>query len=226
LRYRPVSHVIYDMDGLLLATEQLYTEAMRVVLARYGRELDWSLKAQIIGLQAIESARHTVATLGLPVTADVYLNERNRELEPRLASAEAKPGARELVEHLHRNGVPQVVATSSSRALAALKIAGHTDWFRLFEHLVSVDDPGIERGKPHPDVFLAAARLLGAAPSACLVFEDSPAGVAAARGAGMSVVAVPEPEIGHERVADADQVLESLEAFEPECWGLPGRESR
>jgi pseudouridine-5'-monophosphatase len=211
------------MDGLLLATEQIYTDAMRVVVGRYGKKLDWSLKAQIIGLQAIESARHTVAALHLPITAEAYLQERDRELKPRLAAAQCKPGARELVEHLHRCGVRQAVATSSSRELFALKTTRHQDWFRLFDHVVSVDDPEIEQGKPAPDVFIAAARRLGAEVADCLVFEDSPAGVAAAVAAGMPVVAIPEPEMDRDRFVSASQILESLLAFEPEKWGLPGR---
>ena len=222
-RARPrVRYLIYDMDGLLLATEQIYTDAMRAVVNRYGKDFDWSFKAQVIGRPAIDSARHTVAVLDLPISAEEFLQERNHLLKQRFSTAECKPGARELVEHFHRFGVGQAVATSSSRELLALKTARHQDWFCLLDHVVSVDDPEVRKGKPAPDVFLAAAHRLGADPAECLVFEDSPAGVAAAVAAGMSVVAVPEPEMNREHFAAANQTLPSLRDFEPTWWGLPG----
>lgn len=216
-----VRYVIYDLDGLLLATEQIYTGAMREVAARYGKEFDWSFKAQIIGRPAIESARLTVDALELPITAEAYLHERNELLTERFAYAECKPGARELVEHFHEVGVGQAIATSSNRELLALKTARHQEWFRLLDHVVSVDDLDGKNGKPAPDVFLAAAHKLGADPAECLAFEDSPAGVAAAVAAGMSVVAVPEPEMDRELYAAADQVLDCLLDFDPGRWGLP-----
>jgi len=216
-----VRYVIYDMDGLLLDTEQIYTDAMRTVVNRYGKDFDWSFKAQIIGRPAIESARHTVAALNLPITAEEYLQKRDQLLKQRFSAAECKRGARELVEHFHHFGVGQAVATSSDHELLELKTARHQEWFCLFDHVVSIDDPEVRKGKPAPDVFLVAARRLGAVPAECVVFEDSPAGVAAAVAAGMPVVAVPEPEMDREHYADANETLDSLLDFIPRKWGLP-----
>lgn len=218
---RKVRCVIYDLDGLLLDTEHIYTDAMREVVRRYGKDFDAKFKLQIIGRPAIESARYTVSTLGLPVSADEYLRQRNELLVKRFPMAASKPGARELVAHLHGHGVKQAVATSSPRELLEIKIRHHRDWFRQFEHIVSVEDGDVERGKPAPDVFLAAAHKLGADPSECMVFEDSPVGVTAAIAAGMPVVAVPEAEMKHGNFAAANQVLDSLVQFEPGHWGLP-----
>jgi pseudouridine-5'-monophosphatase len=117
--------------------------------------------------------------------------------------------------------VKQGVATSSPRALYDLKVRRHHDWFALFDCVVSVEDPGVARGKPAPDVFLAAACRLGARPAECLAFEDSPAGVSAAIAAGMTVVAIPGPEVGRDSIDGAAEVLDSLEEFRPERWGLP-----
>jgi pseudouridine-5'-monophosphatase len=83
------------------------------------------------------------------------------------------------------------------------------------------DDPEVNRGKPAPDIFLAAARRLGVTPQQCLVLEDAPSGVEAARAAGMSVVAVPYPGMDHRAFAGASHVLPSLESFNPALWGLP-----
>ena len=75
--------------------------------------------------------------------------------------------------------------------------------------------------KPAPDIFLTAARRLGVAPAECLVFEDSPFGVTAARAAGMSVIAVPDPAMADSKFAHADAILRSLKAFQPAACGLP-----
>src|SRR5690606_10242863 len=127
------------------------------------------------------------------------------------ASAPPMRGARELTTHLAGHGIPQAVATSSSRESLARKVMAHGEWFEVFETVVIADD--VAHGKPAPDIFLEAARRLGASPASCLVFEDAPIGVEAALAAGMQVIAVPEP--GHEhRVAGAHAVIEHFEAFD------------
>ena len=213
--------VIFDMDGLLLDTERLYTVAMREVAGRYDRVLSPALKARVMGRPAMDSARDVVSALGLPISAEVFLAERDKLLRELFPAADSKPGARALVTHLHRHGVKQGVATSSPRALYDLKVRRHRDWFALFDCVVSVEDPGVARGKPAPDVFLAAACRLSARPAECLAFEDSPAGVSAAIAAGMAVVAIPGPEVGRDSIDGAAEVLDSLEEFRPERWGLP-----
>ena len=136
--------------------------------------------------------------------------------------AQPMPGARRLTGHLARHGVPQAVASSSHRRDFELKITQHREWFACFQCVVLGDDPEVKRGKPAPDIFLAAAARIGAVPSECLVIEDAPSGVEAARAAGMSVVAVPNPAMSADSFGDATQILSSLESFDPALWGLPG----
>ena len=90
--------------------------------------------------------------------------------------------------------------------------------FATFGAIVTAED--VEHGKPAPDIFLAAAALIGAPPGQTLVFEDSAMGVDAALAAGMHVVATPEA-MYRDRVGHAHLVLASLEEFRPEDWGLP-----
>jgi pseudouridine-5'-monophosphatase len=123
--------------------------------------------------------------------------------------------------HLHRAGIPQAVATSSDRHNFDLKITRHKDWFSIFKCLVMGDDPEIEHGKPAPDIFLLAAKRLHASPSHCLVFEDSPAGVEAARAAGMFVIAVPDPNMDDGAYLNAHQLIRDLNTLDLSRWGLP-----
>lgn len=90
-------------------------------------------------------------------------------------------------------------------------------------HIVTGDDPEVKAGKPSPDIFLAAMRRFEAnvEPSNCLVFEDAPLGVAAAKTSGMHVVMVPDPRLDVSHHKGADQVLTSLLEFNPSEWGLP-----
>ena len=101
-----------------------------------------------------------------------------------------------------------------------VKTRQHRAWMSLFAAVVCGDDPRVKRGKPAPDIFLAAARDLGADPETCLVFEDSPFGVRAALAAGMQVVAMPDPNMDRARYADAHLVVDGFHACSLEDLGL------
>lgn len=216
-----VSHVIYDLDGLLLDTEPFYTQASQIIAQRFGKTYDWSVKSRMIGKKATDSARIFTEALALPITPAEYLEERKTLLEALFPKAEPMPGALRLTSHLHRCRVPQAVATSSDRRHYELKVSRHLEWFRIFDCTVIGDDPEVRHGKPAPDIFLLAAARLGAVPSRCLVFEDSPAGLHAALAAGMYAVSVPDPNMERRAFEGSHQILRSLEEFDPAAWGLP-----
>ncbi len=203
-------HVIFDMDGVLLDTEPLYTQATQQIVGRFGKVYDWSIKGHMIGRPALDAARHLVTALELPIAPEQYLSEREVLFESLMPTAEPMPGARALTAALAARRVPMAVASSSSRAMFALKTRRHGEWFATFSAIVLGDDPRIRHGKPAPDIFLVAAELLDARPDACVVVEDSPAGVEAARAAGMRVVAVPDAGMERRRFAGADVVVASL----------------
>jgi pseudouridine 5'-phosphatase len=216
-----ITHIIYDNDGLLLDTEPFYTRAHEIVAARYGKVFDWTVKSKMIGLRAEDSASVLLSSLQLPMTVPEYLEARKHLLAEMFPQAEPLPGAVRLTTHLHRAGVPQAVATSSDRFNFDLKITKHQEWFRIFECVVTGDDPEIKRGKPAPDMFLVTAERMQALPSQCLVFEDSPAGIDAARAAGMYAVAVPDPHMEDSAYPHANQIIRSLNDLDLASWGLP-----
>ena len=217
----PITHALFDMDGLLLDTEVIYTEVTQKIVSRFGKQYDWSLKANMIGRKAIDSARYLVRELDLPITAEMYLEERNGLLAEGFANTKALPGAKRLIEHLHSHEVPIALATSSNRALYEIKASGHRQWFDHFNIVVTGDDPEVSDGKPAPDIFLVAAKRLGADPAATLVFEDAPSGLQAATAAKMRAVVVPDPNMDKGRYFEADLILDSLNDFDPDRYGLP-----
>lgn len=204
---KPVHQVIFDLDGVLLDTEPLYTQATAAVAARFGKRYDWTIKSECIGRGTLEAARLIVDALGLPLSPEELVRERDRTLIPLLATAPALPGAAALTGALAARGVPMAIATSTESRLYAVKATGHRAWLAIFRAVVCGDDPRVRRPKPAPDIFLAAAADLAADPGDCLVFEDSPFGVQAARAAGMQVVALPDPAMDRSRYRDAHLVV-------------------
>lgn len=205
LARRPLA-VVFDLDGVLLDTEPLYTRALSKLVARFGKQYSWELKSRTMGTHPRHGARVVIDALDLPVSVEEWLRLREIELRALFAEAPAMPGAREFVKELKGRDIPCAIATSSERPLCELKWGNH-DWLQAFDVAICGDDPGIERLKPAPDIYLEAARRLKQRPEDCLVFEDSPAGVAAARAAGMQVVAIKAPELPLELVRDANWVV-------------------
>ncbi|MGD1918363.1 MAG: HAD-IA family hydrolase [Pleurocapsa sp.] len=191
--FQAITHVIYDMDGLLLDTESLNEQVNGEIVQRYGKTFTTEIKIAIAGTTAINSAKTIIETLKLPLTVDEYLQARNKLLYPLYSHAKTFPGTVELIQHLANHNIPQAIATSSSRQNFEMKTVNHQDWLKHFELFTLGDDPEIRQGKPAPDIFLLTAKRLNAKPQNCLVFEDSLSGMKAAIAAGMSVVVVPDP---------------------------------
>jgi len=216
-----ISCLIYDMDGLLLDTEGIYTEVTQQIVGEYGKVFDWSVKEKIIGRRSIQAAEIIVESLDLPISPQDYLDSRKDVLLEKFKDTEALPGAKEMTTHFFKLGIPQALATSSSSPMFEAKFEKHKKWFSQFAQIVRGDDPELKEGKPAPDIFLLAAKRIGVDPAECLVFEDAPTGTEAALAAGMSVVVVPDPNMDHCHFKNASQIISSLKDFDPEYWGLP-----
>lgn len=218
---RPVRCLIYDLDGLLLDTESINDQVTQTIAQRYGKAFQASTKAQVVGRDALTSARLWVEALALPLTAQEFLAERRALIRSLRPTAQPMPGALDLTQRLHQAGVPQAIATSSSRDPFAWKAEPHQAWLACFQAIVLSDDPAVGgRSKPAPDLFLVAADRLGYDPADCLVLEDSPAGIAAAEAAGMRSIAIPDPLVDRSLYQAAAAILPDLTAFDPVAWGL------
>ena len=221
MNFKKITHVIYDLDGLLLDTEPLHLLMIQTIVSRYGKLFDPSIQSKFAGRNALDSAQILVEMLALPITAQAFLEEREVFLDQLLPQAKPLPGAIRLTKHLHQHQIPQAVATSSARRPFRLKTTHYQEWFALFDCIVLGDDPTLKRGKPAPDIFLLAAQRLGASPEECLVFEDAHAGMEAALAAGMSVIVVPHSGVDKQLYRGASQILDSLTDFDPQLWQLP-----
>lgn len=220
--FKSITHVIYDMDGLLLDTESLHERVNREVAKSYGKTFTKEAKMAIAGRSTLDSAKILVEALQLPISPQEYLQERNQLIYPLYSTAEVLPGTVELVQHLAHYRIPQAIASSSSRRHFEMKTVKHQEWLKSFQLNVLGDDPELKQGKPAPDIFLLAAKRLNADPATCLVFEDSIAGMKSAIAAGMSVVVIPDAIFERQLFKEADQVLNSMTEFNPQDWNLPG----
>lgn len=213
-----IKAILFDMDGLLLDTESIYTEVTQMIVGRYDKVFDWSVKSHMIGRDSYDAASYLVKALHLPFTPDFYLEERNALLDERFPLAKPKAGAPELIKKLSQSNVPIAVATSSNEHHFKLKTSNHQDWFKYFDTVVTSNHPDVKKAKPAPDIFLTAAKVLGYSAENCLVFEDAPSGVQAANAAGMQVIAVPDPNMSHDSFRDATAIIDSLTEFDPKVW--------
>ena len=187
---KPVEAVLFDMDGLLIDSEAVYIEAYHAAAQTFGVEMSMALCHAMIGVPRMECEAMIQEHFGPEFRVDRF-QLAFREHAERLMAEEVpvKPGARELLAWLAGRSLPLGVATSSRPTTVERHLgrAGLLDHFRAITTRYDV-----ERPKPHPDVYLEAARRLGAAPGRCIAFEDSNIGLAAAHAAGTMAIMVPD----------------------------------
>lgn len=219
--------VIFDLDGVLIDSERLMHEVTAEVIAAHFAPKVYEPEkfVSLLGRSPRDAVGQLIAQLELPCSVDEYLALSLPRLNDKWAGASAIPGAARLVQHLHACGVPIAVATSSERASVARKMASHADWFGACFGERVVTSTEVPRAKPAPDIFLAACALLpgGVQPRECVVIEDSPSGIRAARAAGMRAVALVSdavPTAAYDEARPHERLL-SLYSADPAAWGLP-----
>jgi HAD superfamily hydrolase (TIGR01509 family) len=206
--------VVFDMDGVLVDTERDWDSARRQVAQAAGGRWTPNATTDMIGMSAPEWSRYMHDELGVDAAPE-EINRRvvARMLERVRGGPPLLPGAAAAVESLAARW-PLAVASSANRPVieAVLEASGLA---RFFEATVSSEE--VPRGKPAPDVYLAAARALDADPEAVVAIEDSTNGIRSAAAAGMTVVALPNPHYppDDEALSHADFVIGALDELGP-----------
>ena len=207
-----IKGVLFDMDGVVLDTEKLYTRFWQEAARALGYPMTHEMALGMRSLSREVGERQLKAYLGDTVD---YKEVREKRIEIMSAfieehGVETKPGIGELLEHLKENGIKTAIATSSPLERTKTYL-GQVGLVTAFDELVS--GHMVEHGKPAPDIYLYAAEKLGLAPEECLVIEDSPTGVKAAYEAGCIPVMVPDQDEPDEKIKSIlYAVAENLES--------------
>jgi HAD superfamily hydrolase (TIGR01509 family) len=205
-----IDAVVFDLDGLLIETEEIWDEVRETLARERGGRWSDSAQRDMMGMSSSEWSRYMHEVVGLADPPEQInelvverMGERYRSRLPLL------PGAVEAVERIATRW-PLGVASSSNRRLIdlVLELSGLAPFFEA-----TVSSEEVARGKPAPDVYLEAARRLGMPPERSAAIEDSEAGIRSASSAGMRVVAIPNGSFppSDEALGLADAVLASLE---------------
>ena len=207
--------VVFDMDGVLLDSEQLWNHSKEEVVGETGGRWRDDAPRTMMGMSSREWSAYLRDELGV----DLGVDEINRAVVQRMERHYREglpllPGAVDAVGRLHRSW-PLALASSANREIIdlALEVAGLSG---EFEATVSSEE--VEHGKPAPDVYLEAARRLGADAERCVAIEDSSNGLRSARAAGMAVIAIPNEHYppDEDALALAAAVVHALDEITPE----------
>jgi HAD superfamily hydrolase (TIGR01509 family) len=210
-----VRAVVFDLDGVIIDSEQVWEEVRRGYVAEFGREFLPDSQDRMMGMSTGEWSAHLADEVGVPRTAE----EVAADVLSRMAGRYRKdlpliPGSVETVRALGAR-YRLALASSSARILIdqVLETAGLTD---AFEVTLSTEE--VPRGKPHPDVYLTAVGRLGLTPEVCAAVEDSSNGLRSAAAAGLAVVAVPHGVYppAEDALAGARLVVKAITDVTPE----------
>jgi len=194
---RDIDAVIFDMDGSLVDSMWIWKSIDIEYLGRFGIPLPEGLQSEIQGMSFGETAVYFKEHFPIPDSVEEIKADWNRMAwDKYLYEVPLKEGIPQFLEYCREEGIRLGIATSNSRELAENVAKVH----RLRDYFTSiVTGSDVERGKPAPDIYLAAAQELGASPERCLVFEDIVQGILAGRNAGMRVCAVEDLYSARER---------------------------
>lgn len=189
----PVKGVLFDMDGLVLDTEILYTRFWAEAANALGYPMT---RDQALGMRALSAAagqKQLQSYFGPGIDYQAVRQERIRRMDAYIAEhgVEPKAGIRELLTWLKENHIPSALATSSPRDRIQAYL-GPLELLGSFQAICSGYE--VPHGKPEPDIFLHAARCIGVPPENCMVLEDSPSGILAASRAKCFPVMVPDQD--------------------------------
>ena len=186
---------LFDLDGVIVDTAVFHFQAWRQCAQKLGGDFTEAQNEELKGLSRVDSLKKVVEWTKASVNAEEFealLVEKNEwylELVQELSESDGLPGVVTFLEQAHAQGIKIALGSASKNAPMILDKMGLTN---LFDAII--DGNNVINGKPHPEVFLKGAAAIGLDPEECLVFEDSIAGVQAAKTGGMSCVGIGTPE--------------------------------
>ena len=197
-----IKGALFDLDGTLIDTEQIYNGAAQILIKEYGngKELDWDTKIKLMGSPRMIAAKIIIDTYELKLSPEEFLKKRNVITTEYFKSCSFIDGAKDITHKFkHELNFKLALATSSSKENFELKTFNKKDWLKEdFDAIILGDDKRIKNGKPAPDIFILAAKDIGLEPKNCIIFEDSIGGIKAgiSSGAGI-VIGIPDPHLKH-----------------------------
>jgi HAD superfamily hydrolase (TIGR01509 family) len=219
VKLAPFRAVIFDCDGVLVDSEALGLRSLQQVLHEVGVERSLDSLARYSGRSHGETLAELEAESGVALLESAVSKQMD-ERYIRLVEAEGLhpcPGIPQLLSWLSAHEIPFTLASSGPRRKVLFSLQS-TGLETAFPYFLCGDD--VVRAKPAPDLYLAAAVLVGVDPTECVAIEDAPSGVRSARAAGMQVIGV-TTSFGVSALAEADLIVESL-SFLPQYFaGLP-----
>ena len=209
-RCQPVQGVLFDMDGLVLDTEKLYTCFWIEAAQELGYPMSWQQALGMRSLNRVWGQQYLEKLFGPEVSYLAMREVRIRRMDAWIAAhgVEAKPGVRQLLDYLKARHIPCAITTSSP----AQRVKDHLSPLGLYDFFDKIcSGYEVEHGKPAPDIYLYGAASLGLAPGSCLALEDSPTGIESAFRAGCLPVVVPDlDEPGAETLAKSFARVDTL----------------
>ncbi|WP_433205291.1 HAD family hydrolase [Nocardia sp. CA-107356] len=210
-----IAAVVFDMDGVLIDSEPVWEQVRRGYVAEKGGRWLPDTQQRLMGMSTGEWSDYLSAELGVGERPDTVANDViERMAEHYEQAVPLLPGAVEAVQRISEQW-PLAVASSSPRTLIDT-VLGRTGLIEFFSVTFSTEE--VDRGKPAPDVYVAAAAFLRHKSTECAAVEDSSNGLRAAHAAGMRVIAAPRPEYppAPDALALAAEVIDTLDELTPE----------
>ena len=205
--------VIFDMDGVLIDSEPIHCEIERTLFIKLGLNVSAEVHKTYLGTAGDFMYNDIKTRFGLSESINQLLemDEAFRcEYFRSLEVISLNEGVLSLLQEIKKSGIRLAVATSSS-PLIARTLLGRCGILSIFDAVVTTSDAG--KSKPAPDVYLLAANMTGVAPADCLVFEDSPNGLMAAKNAGMFCMAIKTESVNVDELSGADHVIETFDGM-------------
>lgn len=208
-----IKAIIFDLDGTTVDSRAAWVETFRLTAKKFGFDYSENLSRFTRGIGIIKSAKNLTAHYGIPYKSNEFLQTAKHNYKKLFfEKVTLMPGALDLLIKLSTD---YKIALASSSLRFVLE-ANFTKFPQLNKYFgISVAGDEVERTKPSPDIFLLASKKLGVEPKKCLVIEDSPTGVAAAKTAGMKCIGLTDPGPKKQDLSKADKKVQALSEITP-----------